>query len=62
MRPFAHEIGAAPPAQLTSHGLASLQETWQLPRHSTTQVVTLVQLMKLPGPALTPQRSTLVHR
>jgi len=33
--------------------------TWQDPRHSTTQVVTAVHVMTLPGPALTPQRSTL---
>ena len=36
-----------------------MQETWQEPRHSTTQLVTLVQAMVLPGPARTPQRSTL---
>ena len=52
-------MGEAPFGQVTSQGLVSLQETWQVPRHSTTQVVTLVQEMKLPGPARTPQRSTL---
>jgi hypothetical protein len=39
--------------------LVSLQITWQDPRHSTAQVVTLVHVTTLPGPARTPQRSTL---
>jgi hypothetical protein len=38
--------------------LVALQSTWQDPRHSTTQVVTALQVMTLPGPARTPQRST----
>ena len=48
-----------PPAQVTSQRLVPVHDTWQVPEHSTTQLVTLVQAMKLPGPALTPQRSTL---
>jgi hypothetical protein len=36
----------------------ALQNTWQDPRHSTTQVLTEVHVMVLPGPARTPQRST----
>jgi hypothetical protein len=39
--------------------LVSLQNTWHDPRQSTTQVVTAVHVMTLPGPARTPQRSTL---
>jgi hypothetical protein len=54
-----HIIGEAPPGQVIWHGLVPLHETWHGPRHSTTQVVTLLQVMTLPGPALTPQRSTL---
>jgi len=52
-------MGAAPPAQVTWHGLVALQETVQEPRHSTTQVLTELHEIRLPGPARTPQRSTL---
>jgi hypothetical protein len=41
-----------------SQGFVSLQVTWQSARHSTAQVVTLAQVIPLPGPARTPQRST----
>jgi hypothetical protein len=60
-RPLAHETGEAPPGQVTSHGLRSLHETWHEPRHSTTQLETLLQVIMLPEPALTPQRSTFSH-
>jgi hypothetical protein len=52
-------MGDAPPGQVTWQGLVALQETRQKPRHSTTHVETELQLMVLPGPARTPQRSTL---
>ena len=58
MSPFGQVMAAAPAGQVTSQGLASLHATMQEPRHSTTQVVTLLQLIELPGPARTPQRST----
>ena len=61
MRPFVHEIGDPPPRQVSSQGLVSLHERRHAPRHSTTQVVTLLQVIMLPGPARTPQRSTLSH-
>jgi hypothetical protein len=51
-------MGAAAAGQVTSHALVSLQVTRQVPRHSTAHVVTLPQVMTLPGPARTPQRST----
>src|SRR5205823_1804871 len=60
-RPFAHETGEAPPGHVTSQGLRSLHDTWQEPRHSTTQLETLLHVIMLPAPALTPQRSTLSH-
>jgi hypothetical protein len=52
-------MGAAPAGQLTLQSVTPVHITWQVPRHSTSQVVTLVQVMTLPGPARTPQRSTL---
>ena len=57
-----HEMGDPPPRQVSSQGLVSLHDSRHAPSHSTTQVVTLLQVMVLPGPALTPQRSTLSHR
>jgi hypothetical protein len=58
MSPLAHEIGDAPPGQVTWQGFVALQATWQVPKHSTTQVLTASHEMVLPGPACTPQRST----
>lgn len=52
-------MGEAPPGQVTWQGLVALQYTWHDPRHSTTQVLTELHEMLLPGPARTPQRSTL---
>ena len=57
--PFVQVAGAEPSAHDTVQLWTSLQETRHGPRHSTAQVVTLVQAMVLPGPARTPQRSTL---
>jgi hypothetical protein len=62
MSPFVHEMGDPPPRQVSSHGLVSLQDSRHGPVHSTTQVVTLLQVIVLAGPARTPQRSTLSHR
>lgn len=56
-----HETGDAPPGHVTSHGLRSLHDTWHEPRHSTTQLETLLQVIMLPAPARTPQRSTFSH-
>ena len=56
---MAHEMGDAPCGQVTLQSLTSLQETRQVPRHTTAHVVTLVQATVLPGPTRTPQRSTL---
>jgi hypothetical protein len=58
---LAQLTGATPLAQVTSHGLVSVHETWHEPRHSTTHVVTVLQSTVLPGPTRTPQRSTLSH-
>jgi hypothetical protein len=55
-------MGDPPPRQVSSQGLVSLHESRHAPVHSTTQVVTLLQVIVLPGPARTPQRSTLSHR
>jgi hypothetical protein len=52
-------MGDAPPGQSTSHRSVLVQETMHEPVHSTTQLVTPLQAMLLPGPARTPQRSTL---
>jgi hypothetical protein len=42
---LAHEVGAAAAGQVTSQRFVSLQRTWHEPAHSTTQEVTLVQVM-----------------
>ena len=52
--PLGHEMGDAPPGQVTSHeSTPSAQKTRQAPRHSTTQLLTFVQLMVLSAPART---------
>jgi hypothetical protein len=55
-------MGDPPPRHVSSQGLVSLHDSRHAPVHSTTQVVTLLQVIVLPGPARTPQRSTLSHR
>jgi hypothetical protein len=47
--------------QRTSHWSGFAQLTRHEPAHSTTQLEKLRQLMTLPDPARTPQRSTSVH-
>jgi hypothetical protein len=53
-------MGEVPLGQLTSQWSTwSMQKTWQSPKHLTTQLVALLQLIMLLGPARRPQRCML---
>jgi hypothetical protein len=56
MLPSPHWVRPAPPVHFTSQLLGDAQVTWQVPVHSTLQVVKLWQLIRLSLPATTPQR------